>query len=142
MKLRNVITYAVKTSISGPDNDVTGKWKQWNSRVGVVSNGLAYVIAHCSAQLKGCAFTGYSATPKVGKVTKMNGSRHILTIDERPAGVVYDEWTSGHFKELRNDPEDSIILGPSSVYPLGQVVSQDWDNEFVYRTLHPHLLVN
>ena len=24
MKLRNVITYAVKTSISGPDNDVTG----------------------------------------------------------------------------------------------------------------------
>ena len=126
---------------SSADNDVTGKWKQWNSRVGVVSNGLAYVIAHCSAQLKGCAFTGYSATPKVGKVTKMHGSRHILTIDERPAGVVYDEWTSGHFKELWNDPEDSIILGPSSVYPLGQVVSQDWDNEFVYRTLHPHLLV-
>ena len=126
---------------SSADNDVTGQWKQWNSRAGVVSNGLAFVIAHCSAQLKGCAFTGYSATPKVGKVTKMNGPRHILTIDDMPAGEVYDEWTSGHFKKLWDDPKDSNILGPSSVYPLGQVVSQDWDNENVYRSLHPHLLV-
>ena len=39
------------------------------------------------------------------------------------------------------DPEDSNILGPSSVYPLGQVVGRDWDNEEVYRTLHPHLLI-
>ena len=56
-------------------------------------------------------------------------------------GQVYDNWTSGHFQELWNDPEDSNILGPSSVYPLGQVVGKDWDNEAVYRTLHPHLLV-
>ena len=126
---------------SSADNDVSGQWKQWNSRVGVVSNGVSYVIAHCSAQLKGCAFTGYSATPKVGVVTKMNGPRHILTIDDKPAGEVYDEWTSGHFKDLWKDPNDSNILGPSSVYPLGQVVSQDWDDEDVYRTLHPHLLV-
>ena len=123
------------------DNDVSGAWKQWNSSAGVVSNGLPYVIARCSAQLKGCAFTGYSATPKVGKVTEMKGPRHIITIDDKPAGEVYDEWTSGHFKDLWNDPEDSNILGPSSVYPLGQVVSQDWDKENVYRTLHPHLLV-
>ena len=134
-------TYVEIIGGSSADNDVSGQWKQWNSRVGVVSNGLAYVIAHCSAQLKGCAFTGYSATPKVGIVTKMNGNRHIVTIDNKPAGEVYDEWTSGHFKELWKDPEDSNILGPSSVYPLGQVVSQDWDNEDVYRTLHPHLLV-
>ena len=123
------------------DNDVTGAWKQWNSRVGIATNGLAFVIAHCSAQVKGCAFTGYSATPKVGKVTKTNGPRHILTIDNKPAGEVYDEWTSGHYKHLWKDKEDSNILGPSSVYPLGQVVGQDWDNEDVYRTLHPHLLV-
>ena len=134
-------TYVEIIGGSSADNDVSGQWKQWNSKVGVVSNGLAYVIAHCSAQLKGCAFTGYSATPKVGVVTKMNGPRHILTIDNKPAGEVYDEWTSGHFKDLWKDPEDSNILGPSSVYPLGQVVSQDWDNEDVYRTLHPHLLV-
>ena len=123
------------------DNDVSGEWKQWNSRSGVVSNGLVFVIARCSAQLKGCAFTGYTASPKVGIVTKMNGPRHILTIDNRPAGEVYDEWTSGHFKDLWDDPEDSVILGPSSVYPLGQVVSQDWNKENVYRTLHPHLLI-
>ena len=126
---------------SSADNDVSGSWKQWNSRVGVVTNGLVFVIAHCSAQVKGCAFTGYSATPKVGKVTKMNGARHILTIDHKPAGVVYDDWTSGHFKDLWGIEEDSVILAPSSVYPLGQIVSRDWDDEPVYRTLHPHLLV-
>ena len=126
---------------SSADNDVSGKWKQWNSEVGVVSNGMAFVIARCSAQLKGLAFTGYSATPKTGTVTKTNGPRHIISIDNKPAGQLYDDWTSGHFKELWNDPEDSNILGPSSVYPLGQVVGRDWDNEEVYRTLHPHLLV-
>ena len=123
------------------DNDVSGCWKQWNSEVGLVSNGMAFVIAHCSAQLKGLAFTGYSATPKTGTVTKMNGPRHIITIDNKPAGQVYDDWTSGHFKDLWSDPEDSNILGPSSVYPLGQVVGRDWDKEEVYRTIHPHLLV-
>ena len=126
---------------SSADNEVSGSWKQWNSYSGIFTNGLAFVIARCSAQLKGCAFTGYSATPKVGKVTKTNGPRHILTIDDKPAGEVYDDWTSGHFKELWNDPHDSNILGPSSVYPLGQVVGRDWDNEEVHRTLHPHLLV-
>ena len=35
---------------SSADNDVSGKWKQWNSEVGVVSNGMSFVIAHCSAQ--------------------------------------------------------------------------------------------
>ena len=126
---------------SSADNDVSGSWKQWNSEVGVVSDGVSFVIAHCSAEVKGSAFTGYSATPKTGKVTKMNGPRHIIAIDEKPAGQVYDEWTSGHFKNLWRDPDDSNILGPSSVYPLGQVVGKDWDNEEVYRTLHPHLLI-
>ena len=126
---------------SSADNDVSGSWKQWNSEVGVVSNGVPFVISHCSAQVKGSAFTGYSATPKTGKVTKVNGSRHILAIDDKPAGQVYDEWTSGHFKYMWCDPDDSNILGPSSVYPLGQVVGKDWDNEEVFRTLHPHLLI-
>ena len=126
---------------SSADNDVSGQWKQWNSEVGLMSNGMSFVIAHCSAQLKGLAFTGYSATPKVGIVTKVNGPRHIISIDNRPAGQVYDEWTSGLYKDLWRDPEDSNILAPSSLYPLGQVVGKDWDNEEVYRTLHPHLLI-
>ena len=102
------------------DNDFSGSWKQWNSKTGLVTNGMPFVIGRCSAQVKACAFTGYSATPKVGKVTKMNGPRHIITIDDKPAGQVYDNWTSGHFKDLWRDPEDSNILGPSTVYPLGQ----------------------
>ena len=47
---------------------------------------MCFVIAHCSAQVKGLAFTGYSATPKTGIVTKMNGPRHIISIDNQPAG--------------------------------------------------------
>ena len=76
-----------------------GQWKQWNSDVGVVSNCMCFVIAHCSAQVKGLAFTGYSATPKTGIVTKMNGPRHIISIDNQPAGrdwstkFATDKWT-------------------------------------------------
>lgn len=54
---------------------------------------------------------------------------------------MYDDWTSGHFKDLWKETEDSNILGPSALYPLGQVVGRGWNQEEVYRTLHPHLLV-
>ena len=47
------------------DNDVTGKWKQWNSKEGVSKHGasVAFVLCHCSAQVESCAFTGYSPMP-------------------------------------------------------------------------------
>jgi serine/threonine protein kinase len=126
---------------SSADNDVTGKWKQWSSESGITSNGVQFVIASCSAQVKGCAFTGYNATPKLGKVTEVLGPRHIKTIDGRPAATVYNEWTSGHFKaEIEDLTQDSVILGPSSVYPLGQIVGYDHEGEPCYRTMHPHLI--
>jgi len=126
---------------SSADNDVTGKWRQWNSEIGVRSNCCVFVIANCSAVVKGCAFTGYSATPKCGLVTELAGPRHIKTIDHKPAAHLYNEWCSGHFSGEMQEAEDSNILGPSSVYPLGQIVGQDWDGEPCYRTMHPHLLV-
>jgi len=140
---------------SSADNDVTGKWKQFCSdwdlqgqdKFHIRGNSCTYVVAYASAVVKGCAFTGYSPTPKTGTITEVgkhdNGQKNprcLISIDNKPVHEVYNNWTSNFFSEqMSNTSEDSNILGPSSVYPLGQIVAHDHNNEPVYRTLHPHL---
>jgi hypothetical protein len=52
----------------------------------IYNPAYTYKIHLKTTQVKGLAFTGYSATPKTGIVTKMNGPRHIISIDNQPAG--------------------------------------------------------
>lgn len=129
---------------SSADNDITGKWKQWCSQSGdaiIKVNGCSFAICHCSAIVQSQLFTGYSATGKKGKVTKVDGHRHILEVDGRTFADVYNEWTGGEYTPLLADTtEDSNILGPSSLYPLGQLCGEDEDGETFYRSMHPHLI--
>lgn len=127
---------------SSADNDISGSWKQWSSYGGGKLTGAGCSISLCyvSAMVQGQLFTGYNATGKTGMATKCDGLRHILEIDNRPAIEVYNEWTGGAYNEFLKDPEDSIILGPSSLFPLGQVCGEDQDGEPFLRSMHPHLI--
>jgi len=127
---------------SSADNSVAGEWKQWSSATPdtIHSNTVVYVVAHCSAQVQGALQTAYTPSPSVGVVTATNGPRHITTIDHKPAAEVYNKWCQQHFDEAMTQDEANI-LGPSSIYPLGQVCGMDWDNEPVYRSMHPHLII-
>jgi len=127
---------------SSADNDISASWKQWSSHGGGKLTGAGCSIALCyvSALVQGQLFTGYNATGKQGIVTKCDGLRHILEIDNRPSITVYNEWTGGAYDEFLKDPEDSIILGPSSLFPLGQVCGEDQDGEPFLRSMHPHLI--
>jgi len=127
---------------SSADNDISGSWKQWSSHGGGKLTGAGCSISLCyvSAMVQGQLFTGYNATGKQGIATKCDGLRHILEIDNRPAITVYNEWTGGAYDEFLKDPEDSIILGPSSLFPLGQVCGEDQDGEPFLRSMHPHLI--
>eukprot|EP00928_Gymnodinium_smaydae_P042193 TRINITY_DN28446_c2_g1_i1.p1 TRINITY_DN28446_c2_g1~~TRINITY_DN28446_c2_g1_i1.p1 ORF type:complete len:404 (-),score=51.13 TRINITY_DN28446_c2_g1_i1:190-1401(-) len=108
----------------------------------IESGGCAFCLAWCSCIVQSQLFTGYNPTGKDGIITKVDGPRHILEIDNRPAATVYNEWTGGEWsKFLEDKSEDSNILGPSSLYPLGQVLGEGPDGDLVYRSMHPHLLV-
>jgi len=135
---------------SSADNDITGKWKQWASvpkedsqgkGFRMESNGCSTCFVWCSAVVQSQLFTGYSATGKVGTITKTDGLRHILEIDGKCSSKVYNDWTGNEYATQLADPEDSNILGPSSLYPLGQICGEDLEGEPVYRSMHPHLLV-
>lgn len=128
---------------SSADNDISASWKQWTSTGGgtITSNGVAFTVCYSSAVVQSQLFTGYNPTGKSGIVTKTAGPRHILEIEGRPAAKVYDEWTGGEFTATLAEKEDSVILGPSSLFPLGQVCGVDDEREPVYRSMHPHLLV-
>lgn len=129
---------------SSADNDITGKWKQWCSQADgpplMEDNGCSFAICYCSAIVQSQLFTGYSPTGKTGIATKTDGLRHILEIDNEPASQVYNRWTGGEFSDMLKDPVDSNILGPSSLYPLGQLCGEHEDGEAFYRSMHPHLL--
>ena len=127
---------------SAADNSVAGEWRQWSSATPdtIHSNSVVYVLAHCSAHVQGALQTGYTPSPSIGTVTETHGPRHIKSIDNRPAALVYNDWCNKHFRDMM-DAEETNILGPSSIYPLGQVCGADWDNDPVYRSMHPHLIV-
>ena len=127
---------------SSADNSVAGEWRQWSSATPdtIHSNSVVYVLSHCSAHVQGALQTGYTPSPSIGTVTETDGPRHIKSIDNRPAALVYNDWCNKHFDDMMEE-ERTNILGPSSIYPLGQVCGADWDNDPVYRSMHPHLIV-
>jgi len=132
---------------SSADNDVTGKWKQWasNSVTGgnnsenatMTGGGCSFMLCYCSASVKGCLFTGYNASAHVGIVTKIDGPRHILEIDNRSSTEVYNEWTGGALQE-ELEADEANVLGISSLFPLGQRCGES-EGEPYYRVMHPHL---
>jgi hypothetical protein len=128
---------------SSADNSISGQWRQWCSLNGgtITTNGCAFTLCFCSAIVQGQLFTGYNPTGKSGIVTKTDGTRRIVEIDHRPAATVYNEWTGGHYDEQMQDPADSSILAPSSLFPLGQVCGHDYDGEPFYRSMHPSSII-
>ena len=121
-----LLAHAQLVGGSSADNSVSGDWRQWTSAEPdkIFSNSAVFVICHCSAQVQGALQTGYNASPSYGVVTELHGPRHIKTIDNVPAGEVYNTWCNGYFeKHMKEDK--AVILGPSSIYPLGQVSLQN-----------------
>eukprot|EP00927_Polykrikos_kofoidii_P025236 TRINITY_DN22708_c0_g2_i2.p1 TRINITY_DN22708_c0_g2~~TRINITY_DN22708_c0_g2_i2.p1 ORF type:complete len:407 (+),score=64.86 TRINITY_DN22708_c0_g2_i2:77-1297(+) len=127
---------------SSADNTVSGEWRQWScdgvKPPKIMTEGCSVAFCFSSAVVKCGLYTGYNATEHTGTVTKCEGLRHILEVDNRPATVVYNEWTGGALaKEMEED--DSDVLGVSSLFPVGQKIGEI-EGEPFYRIMHPHLL--
>jgi hypothetical protein len=77
-------------------------------------------------------------------VTKVNGLREVLEIDDKPAAEVYASWVGDSSKDMQaafnGTEEEANVLGPSSFFPMGQHYGTDEFGDPYYRIMHPHLI--
>jgi hypothetical protein len=121
---------------SAGDDNLEGKWfifkdslkiKEGFLLVGIKSNNI-----YCNF------ISEYVPTDLSGIVTKSN-YRTIYEIDNKPAAVVYNEWTNGLIsKYVANG---GIIYSLTSNFPIGQVYGRDTKERF-YLLAHPYMVLS
>ncbi len=99
---------------SAADNSISGDWKIYTDK-GSFGDGVAVAFFYTDKKMRN-EFTGaYRETEDVGIITKVEGNRTLVEIDNKPATEVYANW--------RNMPVDSLdggnLLVETIVSPLG-----------------------
>lgn len=105
---------------SSADNDVSGKWSQFTAE-GAHAEAVVVSVLFPSVPI-GCSFeSGYAPTEQHGTITRAEG-RSLYSIDGRPAGEVYAEWTKGAVPVPAEG--SASILAQSTMFPLGRRLTQ------------------
>ncbi len=110
------------------DDDLSGQWRQLSTDR-VYHNGVVVTVFYTGLKI-GYMFgngVGYNPTTKKGIVTKAKG-RTIYEIDNKPAGVVYNQW-------LDNTIADKVKNGGSLMFegildPLTQTIKSSTGTTF------------
>jgi hypothetical protein len=116
---------------SAADNTIAGHWQQFANGQ-VYTDGVVVTAMSPSTNVHWAFRSGYYATQQSGAVTDAS-RRTILTIDDRPAAEVYNEWTNG---AIKGSLSGGNVLGDTTLHPLGRLVMQIGDVTF-YRLSHP-----
>lgn len=104
---------------SAADDDIRGEWKVFSSS-GIASEGLLLVGFSSDRHIFGSFVSGYAPTKTRGVVTAARG-RVVMTIDDKPAALVYNEWTHGSINE---QVRGGVVLGATTLSPLGRVIDK------------------
>lgn len=118
---------------SSADNTIAGEWRQFDES-GTHSNAVVISVLYPSTRVHHSFHSGYLPTDTTGTVTEAHG-RRIISIDSRPAGEVYAEWSQGAIDDAT--PQGGTILAESTMWPLGRKVDDAGDN---YVLAHPATL--
>lgn len=102
---------------SAADNDVSGAWVQFGP-ASKHSDGLVVSVLFPSGSVASAYQSGYAPTGANGVVTAVSG-RRLQEIDNRPAALVYEEWTNAGVSAAKADPRS--ILAEATFWPLGRV---------------------
>jgi hypothetical protein len=97
------------------DNDLSSAWYVWNES----DHGQnAAVLAVCDWpwELAASFESGYLVVGPTGRATRVMDKRILMTIDERPAAEVYNEWVKG---AVGLKLEGGSILNETTLNPLG-----------------------
>jgi len=121
---------------SAADDDVSGKWQVFSGFT-AHSNGFV-MAAFCPAgRVHGEFLGGYLPSRHHGTITEAQG-RVVLTIDNRPAAEVYDEWTGGALGPALR--QGGVVLGETSMAPVGRVLKRVFGIP-IFLLSHPHEVI-
>ena len=99
---------------SAADNTISGNWKLYLDNT-ITTEGVAIALIHTNATITN-VFTGaYHETKDMGIITKVNGNRTLVEIDNKPALKVYASWRKMKPKDLLG----ANLLSATIVSPLG-----------------------
>jgi hypothetical protein len=117
---------------SAADDDIAGRWRVFANDT-VLSEGFLLVGIASNPAPAGGFVGGYLPTEHSGTITRVKG-RVVETIDDRPAAVVYNEWTGG---AIRDELSGGNVLLKTSLLPVARSVGKAHG---VLRRLlsHPH----
>ena len=114
------------------DNDLTGKWKQF-ANGNVYSNGISLTVIYTNLTVSTSYDAGYLITKNRGIITNAT-NRTIYEINNRPAAVVYNEWTGGIISDKLKT--GGTILSETTFYPLAKMLVGK-NGEPYYLSIHP-----
>ena len=137
---------------SSADTHIAGEWWQVSSHPPqVTQSGASFVLCWPSVVVHSTFCSGFTPTARSGLVTRVSRTdpRTIETIDDRPAAIVYDEWTDGAVlqraradagarAQVETSPVD--VLAASVLAPLGQRAAGEPSAAAPMRVLHPRLV--
>ncbi|MGB9622073.1 MAG: FIST signal transduction protein [Brevinematia bacterium] len=121
---------------SAADDDISGKWFIFSGNK-VLNQGVLLVAFRSAKKIYSTFLSGYLPTNKKGIITKAEG-RIVYEIDNRPAALVYNEWTNGSISEYLE--KGGIILAPTTLRPLGRVIGEVMGIKN-YLLSHPHSVI-
>lgn len=119
---------------SAADNDVSGKWRIFDSKQ-IVQSGVIVSVLFPSRPVSFAYQSGYSPSAHTGIVTKVS-DRTVYEIDHKPALSVYSAWTDGEVAPSFDDGDQQMILSESTLWPLGRELNRLSDVPF-YLLAHP-----
>lgn len=96
---------------SGADDDLSGQWHIAGPD-GAFRSGAAVLVCDWPWKMAVSYQGGYLATEHEGRITAAAG-RSIITIDERPAADVYEDWLNERL------PRGPSVLAQTTLHPLG-----------------------
>jgi hypothetical protein len=105
---------------SAADDDLSGKWAVLG-RNGPENEGFTLVGFASEKPMHGSFVAGYTPSSKHGVITSASG-RRILTIEDRPAAVVYNEWVGGKLADLLETGGNA--LSRTTLDPLGRLIDK------------------
>jgi hypothetical protein len=111
-------TLGKKTAVIGgsaADDDISGKWSSFTHE-GVTRSGVVLAVCDWPWRLIVTYEAGYLPTGKRAMVTAVEG-RRLLTLDDRPAADVYNEWLGGRLARYLDTGGN--VLAETTMNPLG-----------------------
>jgi hypothetical protein len=121
---------------SAADDSIAGDWHVFEGTT-VLDQGFVLAAFASRDEIHGGFLGGYLPTDRSGRVTRSEG-RKVLEIDDRPAALVYNEWTGGVIAD--EIKKGGVVLLKTNLQPVGRVVDESMGVPM--RVLcHPHEVV-